>query len=92
MARKAAKPPGRGSDQFVIRFPEGMRDRLAKLAAANGRSMNAELVHRLETTMTENGILKYAEVEMEKIKAEIAQYMAGSKFFRFGIQTLNALI
>jgi predicted DNA-binding protein len=76
MARKAAKPPGRGSDQFVIRFPEGMRDRLAKVAAANGRSMNAELVHRLETSMTESGILKYAEAELQKIKAEVAQYMA----------------
>ena len=48
MAKKAMRPAGRGSDQFVIRFPEGMRDKIAKLAAANGRSINAELIDRLE--------------------------------------------
>jgi hypothetical protein len=49
---KDSKPAGRGSDQFVVRFPEGMRDRIAALAAANGRSMNAELIDRLEKSMS----------------------------------------
>ena len=53
MAKKPRQPAGRGSDQFVIRFPEGMRDRIAKLAAANGRSMNAELIDRIEKSMAE---------------------------------------
>ncbi len=37
-------PPSRTADQFVIRLPEGMRDRVAAAAKANGRSMNAEIV------------------------------------------------
>lgn len=41
---------GRGSDQFMVRLPEGMRDRIAEAARANGRSMNAEIVARLEFT------------------------------------------
>ena len=53
MAKKPIRPAGRGSDQFVIRFPEGMRDRIAKLAAASGRSMNAEIIDRLEKSMAE---------------------------------------
>lgn len=34
-------------DKFVVRFPDGMRERIAAAAAASGRSMNAEIVHRL---------------------------------------------
>lgn len=40
--------PSRGSDQFNLRLPEGMRDRLRDAAEANGRSMNAEIVARIE--------------------------------------------
>lgn len=39
---------GRGSDQFMIRLPEGMRERIKSVAEKNGRSMNAEVVALLE--------------------------------------------
>lgn len=40
--------PGRASDQFALRLPDGMRDRIKAAADANGRSMNAEIVATLE--------------------------------------------
>lgn len=40
-------PPSRTADQFVVRLPEGMRDRIAEAAKLNGRSMNSEIVARL---------------------------------------------
>ncbi len=40
--------PGRGSDQFPLRLPDGMRDRIKEAAMDNSRSMNAEIVARLE--------------------------------------------
>ncbi len=43
--------PSRGSEQFVLRMPDGMRDRLRSEAEANGRSMNAEIVDRLEKSL-----------------------------------------
>ena len=43
-----AKPPGRGSPQFVLRYSPEMRDKIARLAKANGRSINAELIALLE--------------------------------------------
>jgi plasmid stability protein len=49
--KKLKRPPPRGSDQFVMRFPDGMRDQIAILAAQNNRSMNAELIDRLEKSM-----------------------------------------
>lgn len=39
---------GRGSDQFPLRLPEGLRDRIKAAADRNGRSMNAEIVATLE--------------------------------------------
>ncbi len=42
---------GRESDKFMLRFPDGMRDRIRTEAEANGRSMNAEIIHRLEITL-----------------------------------------
>lgn len=40
--------PGRGSDQFPLRLPEGMRERIKAYADRHGRSMNAEIVRILE--------------------------------------------
>ncbi|MBZ2208508.1 Arc family DNA-binding protein [Massilia soli] len=40
-------PPSKSAEQFIIRFPDGMRDQIAAAAKAHGRSMNAELVARL---------------------------------------------
>lgn len=43
--------PSAKLDQYIVRFPDGMRDALKRAAEANGRSMNAEIVHRLETSL-----------------------------------------
>ncbi|WP_156295585.1 Arc family DNA-binding protein, partial [Methylobacterium aquaticum] len=48
----ALRIPSRGSDQFNLRFPDGMRDRLREAAEANGRSMNAEIIARLEKSLS----------------------------------------
>lgn len=37
----------------MVRLPDGMRERIAKEAKANNRSMNAEIVHRLDRTLSE---------------------------------------
>ena len=39
---------GRGADQYMVRFPEGLRERIKEAAEANGRSMNSEIVSALE--------------------------------------------
>jgi hypothetical protein len=47
------KRPGRGSDQFIVRLPPGMRDEIAQKAGENGRSMNAEVIARLGASFKE---------------------------------------
>ena len=56
-----SKPPSRTADQFVVRFPDGMRDRIAEAAKANNRSMNAEIVSRLEQTFGQQFVLRTSE-------------------------------
>ena len=41
---------GRDSDKYIVRFPPGVRDRIAEEAKKNNRSMNAELVARIESS------------------------------------------
>lgn len=37
----------RTADKFVVRLPEGMRERIAVIARDNNRSMNSEIIDRL---------------------------------------------
>ncbi|NMG39912.1 Arc family DNA-binding protein [Chelativorans sp. ZYF759] len=47
MAKKSQYPSDK-QDQFMIRLPAGMRDRIKKAAERSGRSMNSEIVTALE--------------------------------------------
>ena len=48
-------------DKFMLRLPEGLRDRIKEAAERNFRSMNAEIVFHLNRT--------YAETETKKADA-----------------------
>jgi hypothetical protein len=54
---------GRGSDQFVVRLPPGMRDKIAAAAAETGRSMNSEIVERLEHSFGEGSVENIEEAK-----------------------------
>jgi predicted HicB family RNase H-like nuclease len=41
----------RDSDQFNVRFPDGLRDLIRRVASKNHRSMNSEIIARLESTL-----------------------------------------
>ncbi|MDC9822970.1 Arc family DNA-binding protein [Devosia sp. ZB163] len=46
----------RSLDKVIVRLPDGMRDRLKSEADRNKRSMNAEIVARLETSFDLPGV------------------------------------
>ena len=48
-----AEPTNRESDKFMLRLPDGMRDRIKAQADFNGRSMNAEIVTLLHEKFPE---------------------------------------
>lgn len=58
MSRKGY--PSDKQDQFVLRLPKGMRDRIRVAAEANNRSMNAEIVAALEEKYPAPGPVTFA--------------------------------
>ncbi len=52
----------RTADKFVVRLPDGMRDRVADVARQNHRSMNSEIIDRLEQSLL-----------AEELKAELTR-------------------
>lgn len=49
------RPPSDLAPKFLLRLPEGLRERIGDSAKSNGRSMNAELVARLLASYGEDG-------------------------------------
>ncbi|WP_116894847.1 Arc family DNA-binding protein [Pseudomonas savastanoi] len=49
----------RDADKFVVRLPDGMRAQINQVSEKNHRSMNSEIIKRLERTLHEDatGIL-----------------------------------
>jgi len=52
----------RDREKYVLRFPEGLRDRIKEMAERNCRSMNAEMVFHLQRAA-------YDPLEMKKGEA-----------------------
>ncbi|KHL67904.1 Arc-like DNA binding domain-containing protein [Pseudomonas flexibilis] len=54
---KQAIYSSRTADKFVVRLPDGMRDRIAEVARLHHRSMNSEIIARLEQSMQQEASL-----------------------------------
>lgn len=54
---KQAIYSSRTADKFVVRLPDGMRERIADVARNHHRSMNSEIIARLEQTLLQEGVL-----------------------------------
>lgn len=64
----------RDQNKFVVRLPPGMRDKIAELARANNRSMNAEIVHRLSRTIADDDSLGAIGTEEANDIAEVSEF------------------
>ena len=49
----------RNADKFVVRLPEGMRQRIAEVAKNYHRSMNSEIVSRLESSLRTEACIQH---------------------------------
>ena len=56
-------------EKFVVRLPDGMRERIALQARENTRSMNSEIVHCLETTVELEAALDRAHKIIDQLLA-----------------------
>lgn len=94
-----AKTPGRGSEQFVVRLPDGMRDRIKQAAETSGRSMNQEIVERLQESFEYPELRaaaarerSYIETGWEKAKTELAAAKDALEQQKIITRQLQALI
>jgi plasmid stability protein len=75
------KYPSEQAERFIVRMPAGMREQLRFAADRNGRSMNAEVVDRLERSFAEPGtasellhqIVEHAETASALVAASEAK-------------------
>lgn len=76
------KTPPQYQEKFVLRLPDGMRDRIKLSAEANHRSMNAEVIALLEQALASDVIGSDAALSPQEqrrissIVAEIASLLA----------------
>lgn len=75
-----SKTPLQPQDKFIVRLPDGLRDRIAELAKANGRSMNSEIVQRLQASL---------EVGDDGACVEIRDGMSPEEFSQFSKEELE---
>jgi len=65
----------RTAEKFVVRLPDGMRERIAEIAQKNHRSMNSEIVLHLEnlvddcTPVPNSGPLAQSAAEIRILEA-----------------------
>jgi hypothetical protein len=62
--QKAANEAKPEVEKFVVRLPNGMRQEIADVARRSRRSMNAEIVTRLERSLLENDHVEIADKEL----------------------------
>ena len=55
-------------DQYQLRFPPGLRDKLKVAADRNSRSMNAEIVARLVETFENDDVMESPSAAAEALK------------------------
>ena len=63
----------RTADKFVVRLPDGMRERIAEVAQNHHRSMNSEIIARLEDSLVRDGALA-DEPKLRMDSPELSQH------------------
>ncbi|WP_050999886.1 Arc family DNA-binding protein [Sinorhizobium fredii] len=77
------KLPSRGVDQFVLRFPDGLRDRIKAYAERMGTSMNSEIVRVLEIEFPEQWPIKERLEDLGEMLSVLAAGRKDPHFSQF---------
>jgi predicted DNA-binding protein len=76
----------RESDKFILRLPDGMRERLAEVAESQGRTMNAVVIGALAEYLTDVKSLESQLAGIEKAILSLTEKVAEQN------QTVSELI
>lgn len=77
MEKIEAKALASEAEKFIVRLPGGMRERIAEAAKTNNRSMNAEVVARLQASFEAQNVSPPLEEFVEILAEKLATKLKG---------------
>ena len=90
---KQAIYSSRTADKFVVRLPDGMRERIADVARNHHRSMNSEIIARLEQTLLQEGALgDDQELRLDSPELSLHERELLQRFRQLSHRQQNALV
>jgi plasmid stability protein len=90
---KQAIYSSRTADKFVVRLPDGMRERIADVARNHHRSMNSEIIARLEQSMLQESSLGgEVNVSLDSPELSLHERELLQRFRQLSRRQQNALV
>ncbi|MDP2243794.1 Arc family DNA-binding protein [Pseudomonas sp.] len=90
---KQAIYSSRTADKFVVRLPDGMRERIADVARNHHRSMNSEIIARLEQSMLQESSLgDEVNVSLDSPELSLHERELLQRFRQLSRRQQNALV
>ena len=90
---KQAIYSSRTADKFVVRLPDGMRERIADVARNHHRSMNSEIISRLEQSLFQEGTLDSSPImHMDSAELSNSERELLQRFRQLSRRQQNALV
>jgi plasmid stability protein len=90
---KQAVYSSRTADKFVVRLPDGMRERIAEVARTHHRSMNSEIIARLEQSLIQEGALgEELSMRLDSPELSLHERELLQRFRQLAHRQQNALI
>ncbi|MDX1722953.1 MAG: Arc family DNA-binding protein [Pseudomonas sp.] len=90
---KQAIYSSRTADKFVVRLPDGMRERIADVARNHHRSMNSEIIARLEQSMLQESSLgDELNVNLDSPELSLHERELLQRFRQLSRRQQNALV
>ena len=90
---KQALYSSRTADKFVVRLPDGMRERIADVARNHHRSMNSEIISRLEQSLFQEGTLDSSPIlHMDSAELSNSERELLQRFRQLSRRQQNALV
>jgi len=63
----------RTADKFVVRLPDGLRNKIFDVAGDNQRSMNGEIVYRLEQSLRDDQVIATQDELIKLLTRKVAE-------------------
>ena len=90
---KQAIYSSRTADKFVVRLPDGMRERIADVARNHHRSMNSEIIARLEQSLIQEDSLGDAlNLRLDSPELSLHERELLQRFRQLSRRQQNALV